>query len=36
MLIADTLSHANLPAPGDNEFIHSLEEVDHTASVTEC
>lgn len=34
MFMADTLSRAYLPTTSDNEFIHSLEEVDHTASLS--
>ena len=30
MFVADTLSRAYLPTTGNNEFVHSLEEVDHT------
>ena len=33
MFMADKLSRAYLKATSDNEFIHILEEVDHTASL---
>ena len=32
MFIANTLSRANLPATSTCEFVHSLEEMDHTIS----
>ena len=35
MFMADTLSRAYLPTTSNNKFIHSLEEVDHTASLSQ-
>ena len=34
MFMADTLSRAYLPASSGKEFIHSLKEVDHTATLS--
>ena len=34
MFMADTLSRAYLPASSGKKFIHSLEEVDHTATLS--
>jgi len=32
--VADTLSHAYLPAANTGDFAHSLEEVDHAVSLS--
>ena len=34
MFVADTLSRAHLPTANTSEFVHSLEEIDHTISLS--